>query len=95
MTDNKDEMNIYARLDERTKILMEHLAEYKRSISDEIKKIEKNLLTRIDNHEDATSEKFKSVVEKSEFEPVRTVTYGIVGVILLAVGAAILKLIGL
>jgi hypothetical protein len=78
---NEVEGNLLVRIDERTKFLV-----------DKVQSMEKKL----ENHY-VTQEEFKQVkdeyVSQSDFWPVKTIAYGFVGLILIAVVGALLTLI--
>lgn len=85
---NQRESNLLIRIDERTKILVEEIGSIKI-------KLENNYVTQHE-HEQCVKqiqEIKETMVTQEQFYPVRTLCYGFVGIILIAVVGALIALV--
>lgn len=93
-----------ARIDERTSILIDLVTQLQKSVDAKIDQqgtkfdtalaaIKKEFDEKLGALEESVDVKLEKVVTQDQFSPVKTITYGQVGVILLGVVGAILKLV--
>ncbi len=90
---SKGEAVLLARLDERTKYLVDGLPQMKTDLTNSINEVKTSLdNTKIDFSKALENVK-KDNITREEFNPIRNIVYGFVGMILVAVVSAMIYLV--
>lgn len=93
MTDDSRSYDLLARLDERTKAIQSEISHLRTEVKEKVERIESSITTMKREVDDVLETVEKDYVRKETFVPIQKIVYGVVGLILTAVFAAIIGMV--